>query len=177
MPAGSIRGHFKLRCRFHTQGAPSERIFQCFLPGSGFSQRLWQDAQLPPQPSPFQPPCLEIHTTASANRMTRTISVMIPRSVNIFSYLFSGRKGFRIQYTRFCPEGQREAKRKSVIFLKLGLAFWQRPCYNNHVPVRNAQSKTKYGGLAQLVRAPASHAGGLGFESLILHQMEATNRS
>ena len=28
----------------------------------------------------------------------------------------------------------------------------------------------KYGGLAQLVRAPASHAGGLGFESLILHQ-------
>src|SRR5699024_526178 len=27
-----------------------------------------------------------------------------------------------------------------------------------------------FGGLAQLVRAPASHAGGLGFESLILHQ-------
>ena len=129
---------------------------------------------MPPQPSPFQPPCLEIHTTASANRMTRTISVMIPRSVNIFSYLFSGRKGFRIQYTRFCPEGQRKAKRKSVIFLKLGLAFWQRPCYNNHVPVRSAQSKTKYGGLAQLVRAPASHAGGLGFESLILHQTVRT---
>ena len=108
---------------------------------SGFSQRLWQDAQLPPQPSPFQPPCLEIHTTASANRMTRTISVMIPRSVNIFLYLFSGRKGFRIQYTRFCPEGQRKVKRKSVIFLKLGLAFWQRPCYNNHVPVRSARNK------------------------------------
>ena len=28
----------------------------------------------------------------------------------------------------------------------------------------------RFGGLAQLVRAPASHAGGLGFESLILHQ-------
>ena len=40
MPAGSIRGHFKLRCRFHAQGARQERIFQCFLPGSGFSQRL-----------------------------------------------------------------------------------------------------------------------------------------
>ena len=91
-----------------------------------------------------------------------------------FLYLFSGRKGFRIQYTRFCPEGQREAKRKSVIFLKLGLAFWQMPCYNNHVPVRNAQSETKYGGLAQLVRAPASHAGGLGFESLILHHTVRT---
>ena len=127
---------------------------------------------MPPQPSPFQPPCLEIHTTARANRMTRTISVMIPRSVNIFSYLFSGRKGFRIQYTRFCPEGQRKVKRKSVIFLKLGLAFWQRPCYNNHVPVRSARKK--YGGLAQLVRAPASHAGGLGFESLILHHTVRT---
>ena len=34
--------------------------------------------------------------------------------------------------------------------------------------------KTKYGGLAQLVRAPASHAGGLGFESLILHHTVRT---
>ena len=34
--------------------------------------------------------------------------------------------------------------------------------------------KTKYGGLAQLVRAPASHAGGLGFESLILHHIVRT---
>lgn len=30
-------------------------------------------------------------------------------------------------------------------------------------------SMFRFGGLAQLVRAPASHAGGLGFESLILH--------
>ena len=34
--------------------------------------------------------------------------------------------------------------------------------------------ETKYGGLAQLVRAPASHAGGLGFESLILHHTVRT---
>ena len=33
---------------------------------------------------------------------------------------------------------------------------------------------TEYGGLAQLVRAPASHAGGLGFESLILHHTVRT---
>ena len=33
---------------------------------------------------------------------------------------------------------------------------------------------SEYGGLAQLVRAPASHAGGLGFESLILHQTVRT---
>ena len=33
---------------------------------------------------------------------------------------------------------------------------------------------SEYGGLAQLVRAPASHAGGLGFESLILHHTVRT---
>ena len=32
--------------------------------------------------------------------------------------------------------------------------------------------KFKFGGLAQLARAPALHAGGQGFESLILHQRE-----
>ena len=32
----------------------------------------------------------------------------------------------------------------------------------------------RFGGLAQLVRAPASHAGGLGFESLILHHSVRT---
>ena len=32
----------------------------------------------------------------------------------------------------------------------------------------------RFGGLAQLVRAPASHAGGLGFESLILHHIVRT---
>ena len=41
--------------------------------------------------------------------------------------------------------------KKACIFLWL--------CYN----------KSRSGGLAQLVRAPASHAGGLGFESLVLH--------
>ena len=42
-------------------------------------------------------------------------------------------------------------QKKACIFL------WM--CYN----------KSRSGGLAQLVRAPASHAGGLGFESLVLH--------
>ena len=35
----------------------------------------------------------------------------------------------------------------------------------------------RFGGLAQLVRAPASHAGGLGFESLILHHQKNPNTS
>ena len=108
---------------------------------SGFSQRLWQDAQLPPQPSPFQPPCLEIHTTASANRTIRTISVMIPRSVSIFCTSFPGGKVSVFSIHDLASKGNRKADTKSVIFLKLGLAFWQRPCYNNHVPVRNAQNK------------------------------------
>ena len=37
-----------------------------------------------------------------------------------------------------------------------------------------AHNTSEYGGLAQLVRAPASHAGGLGFESLILHHTVRT---
>ena len=37
-----------------------------------------------------------------------------------------------------------------------------------------AHNPSEYGGLAQLVRAPASHAGGLGFESLILHHTVRT---
>ena len=36
---------------------------------------------MPLQPSPFQPPCLEIQTTASANSTANITSVMIPRSV------------------------------------------------------------------------------------------------
>ena len=42
---------------------------------------LFHLAQLPLQPSPFQPPCLEIQTTASANSTANITSVMIPRSV------------------------------------------------------------------------------------------------
>ena len=38
---------------------------------------------MPPQPSPFQPPCLEIQTTARANSPASTRMVMIPRSVSI----------------------------------------------------------------------------------------------
>ena len=84
---------------------------------SGFSQRLWQDAQLPPQPSPFQPPFLEIHTTASANRTASTSRVIIPRSVNILKTSFPAER-FRLQYTRFCPGAQPEcrAEKKIEIF-------------------------------------------------------------
>jgi hypothetical protein len=58
--------------------------FGYFFLASGSSQWLWQEAQLPLQPSPFQPPCLEIQTTASANSTANITSVMIPRSVSIF---------------------------------------------------------------------------------------------
>lgn len=80
---------------------------------SGFSQRLWQDAQLPPQPSPFQPPFLEIHTTASANRTASTSRVIIPRSVNILKTSFPAER-FRLQYTRFCPGAQPECRAKKI---------------------------------------------------------------
>ncbi len=40
------------------------------------------------------------------------------------------------------------------------------------LPRHGIISLFRFGGLAQLVRAPASHAGGLGFESLILHQTQ-----
>ena len=94
-------------------------IGQCLL-GSGLSQRLWQEAQLPPQPSPFQPPCLEIQTTASAKAMISTIRVMIPRSVSIFCYLFSPAGCFCLQYTRFCAGEQREDKKKKCDFFQIG---------------------------------------------------------
>ena len=44
--------------------------------------------------------------------------------------------------------------------------FFSKLCYNKRRKFRS----TKYGGLAQLVRAPASHAGGHWFESSSLHQ-------
>ena len=37
---------------------------------------------------------------------------------------------------------------------------------------RELITNDQYGGLAQLARAPALHAGGPGFESLILHQID-----
>ena len=44
-------------------------------------EKYGDKAKLPLQPSPFQPPCLEIQTTASANSTANITSVMIPRSV------------------------------------------------------------------------------------------------
>ena len=66
---------------------------------------------------------------------------MIPRSVSIFCTSFPGGKVSVFSIHDLASKGNRKAVTKSVIFLKLGLAFWQRPCYNNHVPVRNAQNK------------------------------------
>ena len=43
-----------------------------------------------------------------------------------FLYLFSRWESFCVQYTRFGIKGQPESGYKSVIFLKLGLAFWQK---------------------------------------------------
>ena len=79
---------------------------------SGFSQCWWQEAQLPPQPSPFQPPCLEIHTTARANSPARTRIVMIPRIVSIDHDLSfcAGMRIFSIHYfaqKSNCPGGRK----------------------------------------------------------------------
>ena len=41
---------------------------------------------------------------------------------------------------------------------------------------RELITNDQYGGLAQLARAPALHAGGPGFESLILHQRSLESR-
>lgn len=75
-------------------------------------------------------------------------------------------------YTRFCARGQQPMEKcfvkKFCIFANWGLHL-----YKDHaiiITFRAHGTPTEYGGLAQLVRAPASHAGGLGFESLILHQ-------
>ena len=78
---------------------------QCFF--SGVSQCWWQEEQLPPQPSPFQPPCREIHTTASANRTASTSKVMIPRTVIIKKTSLS--KEFQPQYTPSAPGEQPES--------------------------------------------------------------------
>ena len=87
---------------------------QCFF--SGVSQCWWQEAQLPPQPSPFQPPCREIHTTASANRTASTSKVMIPRTVIIKKASLS--EEFQPQYTPSAPGEQPESAVGSNFFRK-----------------------------------------------------------
>ena len=87
---------------------------QCFF--SGVSQCWWQEEQLPPQPSPFQPPCREIHTTASANRTASTSKVMIPRTVIIKKTSLS--KEFQPQYTPSAPGEQPESAAGSNFFRK-----------------------------------------------------------
>ena len=137
---------------------------QCFF--SGVSQCWWQEEQLPPQPSPFQPPCREIHTTASANRTASTSKVMIPRTVIIKKDLSFERIPTPVYTIR--PRRATGKRCRLKLFSKnenLGLHLDQRS---------GIISTFRFGGLAQLVRAPASHAGGLGFESLILHHTVRT---
>jgi len=83
--------------------------FGYFFLASGSSQWLWQEAQLPLQPSPFQPPCLEIQTTASANSTANITSVMIPRSVSIFIPRFLLCSFLPPKYTRFAGKEQQPA--------------------------------------------------------------------
>ena len=72
---------------------------------------------------------------------------------------------------RFCWEGK--CFEKSKIILNWGLHFGK--CRAIIITFQfGAHNTSEYGGLAQLVRAPASHAGGLGFESLILHHTVRT---
>ena len=97
---------------------------QCFF--SGVSQCWWQEEQLPPQPSPFQPPCREIHTTASANRTASTSKVMIPRAVIIKKTSLS--KEFQPQYTPSAPGEQPESVAGSNFFRKTKIlaCIWPR---------------------------------------------------
>ena len=65
---------------------------------------------------PFQPPCREIHTTASANRTASTSKVMIPRAVIIKKTSLS--KEFQPQYTPSAPGEQPESAADSNFFRK-----------------------------------------------------------
>ena len=85
---------------------------------SGVSQCWWQEAQLPPQPSPFQPPRLEIQTTARANSPASTRMVMIPRSVSIEKPLFL-RWNAHFQYTPFCAKSNCLAMGKNCEKIKI----------------------------------------------------------
>ena len=87
----------------------SSPVLDYFFLASGSSQWLWQEAQLPFQPSPFQPPCLEIQTTASANSTANITSVMIPRSVSIFIPRFLLCNFLPPKYTRFAGKEQQPA--------------------------------------------------------------------
>ena len=69
-------------------------------------------------------------------------------------------KGYHARTAQCKPPGPKNRKKRGEKNFGLPLDFYRCPCYN----------KTRSGGLAQLVRVPASHAGSLGFESLILHQ-------
>ena len=136
---------------------------QCFF--SGVSQCWWQEAQLPPQLAfpaalpgdPHHRQCKQDSQhqqgddTAYSDHKKDLSFGRIPTPV----------------YT-ICPRRATGKRCRLKLFSKnenLGLHLDQRS---------GIISTFRFGGLAQLVRAPASHAGGLGFESLILHHTVRT---
>lgn len=107
---------------------------------SGVSQCWWQEAQLPPQPSPFQPPCLEIQTTARANNPASTRMVMIPRSVSIEkTSLFALECAISV-YTILRKRATALQWEKIAKKSKLGLANPLWLWYNSLVPIRRISS-------------------------------------
>ena len=102
---------------------------------------------MPPQPSPFQPPCLEIQTTARANSPASTRMVMIPRSVSIEkTSLFALECAISV-YTILRKRATASQWEKIAKKSKLGLAFPGKVCYSIKVDM----SDIPYPGVAQLV--------------------------
>ena len=93
-----------------------------------------------PQPSPFQPPCLEIQTTARANSPASTRMVMIPRSVSIEkTSLFALECAISV-YTILRKRATASQWEKIAKKSKLGLANPLRLWYNSLVPIRRISS-------------------------------------
>ena len=152
----AVTGHSKAPalCR---AGAGGPAVFLIL----GLSQRWWQEAQLPPQPSPFQPPFLEIQITARVNSTISTTRVTIPRTVNIETTSFLCR--LAPVYTIFAPRGNgcRAKNCRRKLFFAPSQNFSPLPEKGAAFCAGRAIiSLFRFGGLAQLVRAPASHAGG-----------------
>ena len=86
----------------------SSPVLGYFFLASGSSQWLWQEAQLPLQPSPFQPPCLEIQTTASANSTAKYYQRDDPAKCHIHPSI-SLMQLSAPKYTRFAGKEQQPA--------------------------------------------------------------------
>ena len=103
----------------------------------------------------------------SANRQHKKDLSFAPKgAVNSTTvYIISRRRATKTSHAgRKCAGTSRRSIEKTANE-NLGLQFLRR---------HGIISLFQFGGLAQLVRASASHAGGLGFESLILHHTVRT---